>query len=255
MYGWRGRVGMISPARGDTSLYEFYKVVPPGVIAVPTSLGVQRLSSDQLSAVLDRYEDAVKELVYEECDVMLLSGTPPVTSGVPGTEERLLERARAHTTVPVFTGVQAEVEALRAVGAHRIAVGSPYTDDLNEKWKRYFTSRGFEVVAVEGLGIEKNIELAKLPIYASYRVARGLFERYPDVDAIHLTCPRWATIVNLEGLEQDLGLPVTSSSQAQIFGSLSRLRIRDRISGFGSLLEKLATFGDHPASVRVAETA
>ena len=247
MYGWRGRVGIISPARGDTSLYEFYKVVPEGIIAVPTSLGVQRLTSDQLSAVLDRYEDAVRDLVYEECDVIALSGTPPVTSGVAGTEERLLERARALTSVPVFTGVGAEVEAIRAVGGKRIAVGSPYTADLNEKWKRYFTGKGFDVVAVEGVGIEKNIELAKLPIHTSYRVARDLYEKYPDVDAIHLTCPRWATIVNLARLEQDLGIPVTSSSQAQIYASLSRLRVRDRISGFGSLLEKLATAGGRSA--------
>lgn len=248
MYGSRGRVGTISPARGDTSLYEFYKVVPDGVVAVPISLGVQRLTREQLSAVLDRYEQAVKDLVYEECDVILMSGTPPVTSGVPGTEEMLLERARRHTTVPVFTGVGAEVEAIRAVGARRIAVGSPYTDDLNEKWRLYFTAKGFDVVVVEGLGIERNVELAKLPVDASYRVAQALHERCPDVDAIHLTCPRWPTIINVARLEQELGIPVTSSSQAQIYGSLSRLGVHDRITGFGSLLERLATV---PAGVPV----
>jgi maleate isomerase len=72
-------------------------------------------------------------------------------------------------------------------------------------------------------------------------VARRLFEEYPDVDAIHLTCPRWPTVVNLTRLEQDLGVPVTSSSQAQVYGALSRLGIHDRITGFGSLLERLAT--------------
>ena len=83
--------------------------------------------------------------------------------------------------------------------------------------------------------------MAKLPVYASYRLAREAYREHPEVDGVHLTCPRWATVVNLQRLEQDLGVPVTSSSQAIAFGALSRMGIRDRITGFGSLLEKLAT--------------
>lgn len=239
MYGWRGRVGMVSPSRGDTSIYEFYKVMPEGLVAVPASLGVQRLTTDQLSAVLDRYEAAVREMVYEECDVIVLGGTPPVTSGQPGTEERLQERARSVASVPVLLGVQAEVEALRAIGARRIAVGSPYTEELNTKFQRYFIQKGFDVVGTKAHKVERNVEIAKLPEYVSYRLARELFAEYGDVDAIHLTCPRWATIGNLERLEQDLGIPVTSSSQSIFYGVLRRLRIRDRITGYGSLLARL----------------
>ena len=83
MYGWRGRVGLVHPSRGETLMYEFCKVAPEGVIPVSTALGVQRLVVDQLSAILDRYEAAVREMVYEECDVIQLGGTPPVTSGIP----------------------------------------------------------------------------------------------------------------------------------------------------------------------------
>ena len=44
----------------------------------------------------------------------------------------------------------------------------------------------------------------------------------------------------LTRLEQDLGVPVTSSSQSVIYGALRRLRIRDHIVGYGSLLASLA---------------
>src|SRR4051794_15584528 len=103
MYGWRGRVGLVHPSRGDTMIYEFCKVAPEGVIPVTTALGVQRLVAEQLDGVLDRYEAAVREMVYEECDVINLGGTPPVTMGGPDTEERLLARARSVASVPVFT--------------------------------------------------------------------------------------------------------------------------------------------------------
>jgi maleate isomerase len=243
MYGWRARVGLISPSRGDTLIYEFCKMSPDGVVPVLATLGVQRLSTDQLSAVLDRYEAAVRELVYEECDVINLGGTPPVTSGPPGTEETLLERARAVAGVPVFSHVQAEVEAIRIAGMSRVAVVAPYTHELTAKIEAYLRLKGINVVAVKSLGIERNVEMAKLPVYASYRLAREAYreQEHPEVDGVHLTCPRWATVVNLQRLEQDLGVPVTSSSQAIAFGALWRMGIRDRIAGFGSLLEKLAT--------------
>jgi maleate isomerase len=241
MYGWRGRVGLISPSRGDTLIYEFCKMAPPGVVPVPASLGVQHLSKERLEAVLDRYETAVREMVYEECDVINLGGTPPVTSGQPGVEEQLLERARAVADVPVFTHVQAEVEAMRHAGMSRVAVAAPYTHDLTAKFQAYFRTRGVNVIGAKSLGIDRNVDIAKLPVDASYRLATEVYREHPEADGVHLTCPRWATVVNLDRLEQDLGIPVTSSSQAVAFAACWRLGIRDRITGFGSLLEKLAT--------------
>ncbi len=239
MYGRRGRVGLISPSRGDTLIYEFCKMAPDGVMPVPASLGVQHLTREHLDAVLDRYEAAVREMVYEECDVINLGGTPPVTSGQPGVEERLLARARA--VADVFTHVQAEVEAMRAAGMSRAAVVAPYTHDLTAKFQAYFRTKGINVVGVKSLGIERNVDIAKLPVDASYRLAVEAYREHPEADGVHLTCPRWATVVNLDRLEQDLGIPVTSSSQAVAFAAFRRLDIRDRITGFGSLLEKLAT--------------
>jgi hypothetical protein len=32
MYGWRAFIGVIASGRGDTFMYEFYKVVPEGVV-------------------------------------------------------------------------------------------------------------------------------------------------------------------------------------------------------------------------------
>jgi len=241
MYGWRGRVGMVNPSRGDTLIYEFYKAAPEGLVVVPAALGVQRVAADQLTAILDRYEAAVQEMVYEECDVIVVGGSPPVLSGPPGTEERLLAAAQRAASVPVFLHIRAEVEAVQATGARRIALGAPYPCAITEKWQAYFEAQGIEVVASHTLDIERNIELAKLPPYAAYRVAREVFERAGGaVDAVHLTCPRWPTLGSLERLEQDLGVPVTSSSQSVIYGVLRRLRIRDQIDGYGSLLASLA---------------
>ncbi len=240
MYGWRGRVGMVNPSRGDVLLYEYYRAAPEGIIVVPAALGVRQLTPDQLDRVLEGYQAAVEELAYEQVDIIVLGGSPPVTMKGYGFEEQMIARAQAVTTAQVVAHVRCEVEALQAVGAHRIAVAAPYTPLVTEKFAAYFAAAGFEVVATRCLGIERNVDIAFLPEHASYRLAREIFREAPDVDAIHLTCPRWPTLLNLSRLEQDLGVPVTSSSQAVLYGTLRRLNIRDRLVGFGSLLELLA---------------
>lgn len=241
MYGWRGRVGLVHPSRGDVMMYEYYKAAPDGVILVPAALNVRQLTPDQLDRVLDGYQSAVEDLAYEEVDVIVLGGSPPVTMKGYGFEQRMVERAQAVTSAQVLALIRAEVEALQAVGAHRIAVGAPYTSELTDKFAAYFHEAGFEVVATRCLDIERNVEIAKLPEHASYRLARQLFQEASGIDAIHLTCPRWPTLLNLERLEQDLGLPVTSSSQSVLYATLRRLNIHERLAGFGSLLAKLAT--------------
>ncbi|MDE3112631.1 MAG: hypothetical protein KGN00_05450 [Chloroflexota bacterium] len=237
---WRGRVGMVHPSRGDTLMYEYYRAAPPGIVIVPASLNLRELSTAELDRVYEGYEAAVADLAYEEVDVVVLGGSPPVTHKGYGFERVLVERAQRLVSCPVVALVRCEVEALQAVGAKRIAIGAPYTPALTEKFAAYFREAGFDVVATKCLGISRPVEMTKLPHDASADLARALFREAGPVDAVHLTCPRWPTVAHLARAEEDLGVPVTSSSQSVLFATLRRLGIRDEIRGFGSLLERLA---------------
>ncbi len=230
---------MVHPSRGDTLMYEYYRAAPAGIVIVPAALGLKELSAAELERVYERYEAAVADLADEEVDVVVLGGSPPVTHKGYGFERVLVERAQRLIAVPVVALVRCEVEALQAIGARRIAVGAPYTPALTEKFAAYFREAGFDVVATRCLGIARPVEMAQLPHDASARLARELHREAPGVDAIHLTCPRWPTLAGLERLEQDLGLPVTSSSASVIYGTLRRLGIHDRVAGWGSLLARL----------------
>ncbi len=237
--GWRARVGIVNPSRGDVLMYEYYQAAPPGVVVVPAALNLRRLTEAELERVLDSYQSAVEDLAYEEVDIVVLGGSPPVTMRGGDIERRLVERAQRAIAAPVVALVRCEVEALQAIGARRIAIGAPYTEALTAKFAAYFRDAGFEVVATRCLGIERPVEMAKLPLTSSADLARALFREAPGVDAIHLTCPRWPTLANLAALERELGVPVTSSSQSVVYGTLRRLGIEAR-AGFGSLLERLA---------------
>lgn len=231
---------MVHPSRGDTLMYEYYRAAPPGVVIVPAALNLKELSAAELDRVYEAYEAAVADLAYEEVDIVVLGGSPPVTHKGYGFEQVLIERAQRLVKAPVIALVRCEVEALRAVGAKRIAIGAPYTPALTEKFAAYFRDAGFDVVATRCLGISRPVEMAQLPLDRSAEVVRALAHEAPEADAIHLTCPRWPTVANLDALEREIGKPVTSSSQSVLYATLSRLGIHDAIRGHGSLLERLA---------------
>lgn len=82
-YGWRARVGMITPSPGhENNAYEFYLMAPEGVTVCMTSLQVMGLTQEQYSGTLTRIEAAVAEMLSRKVDVMVQASVPlTVTQG------------------------------------------------------------------------------------------------------------------------------------------------------------------------------
>src|SRR5262245_56515770 len=101
-YGWRARIGFITPSPGvENNAYEFYRMVRPGVVAVLTSLGVLGLSQDQYDLGLSRLPFALEEMVRRKVDVIVQAGVPLVVTHGWGYETQLLQEIHEHIDVPV----------------------------------------------------------------------------------------------------------------------------------------------------------
>ena len=154
MYGWRGRVGMVNPSRGDTLIYEFLQ----GGARASSSCRLRSASSasppisSPPSSIATRPPCARWSM---RSATSSWSAAAHPCSPPPGTEERLLAAAQRVATGPVFLHIRAEVEAVQAVGARRIALGAPYPCAITDKWQAYFEAQGIEVVASQTLDIER----------------------------------------------------------------------------------------------------
>src|SRR3972149_5252558 len=82
---------------------------------------------------------------------------------------------------------------------------------------------------------KKPVDQFKLPDYASYKVAKGLFQKHPSVDAI-LIQGRWRSVAWVEELERDSERSVISSTAASLWWGLRTLRMQIPIEGYGRLL-------------------
>lgn len=139
--------------------------------------------------------------------------------------------------VPAITSANAIVRALRALGAKRIAVVSPYSQEVNARARRYFSGKhGLEVAVVEGFAAKDSYAIGKL----DPDNARDAFARIdtPEIDAFAVPGANFPTMASIAAWEGELGKPVVSSTQAAMWAMAKQLG-GERIAGFGRLLEQL----------------
>lgn len=239
MYGWRARIGHVAPSRGDTLVYEFYRMLPEGFMILNTTGTVRQLVDDDFEKQLQRIEEAVQDLVDNNCDSIIFSGSPLFTRLPFGTDRQMGDKLTKKFGVPVTAGLTAEIEALKAMKLKTLVVGTPYEEEINQRLKRYLEASGFEVLQIAGYGVRKNAQLTDLPVHASYRIAKRLYAKGRNADGVFIPCPRWPTIADVALLEEEIGKPVITSSLACIWYALNVIDIREDIRGFGRLMATL----------------
>jgi arylmalonate decarboxylase len=239
MIGWRAKIGHVSPSRGDTFVYEFYRILPDGFMLLSTTGTIRRLVDDHLERQLNRIEEATIDLAETGADFIIIGGSPLFTRLGFGSDREIAARLEAKVGVPVAAGMTCEVEALKHTGMKKLVVATPYPDILTKRVSDFLTASGFEVLRAEGLGIELNSELSNLPEHAAYKFAKKVYLSAPEADGIFIPCPRWPTITSISLLEKETGKPVVSGPVCNIWYALYRLHIREDIQGYGQLLASL----------------
>lgn len=237
MYGWRGRIGKISPSRSDTFTYEFYKIVPEGIVLVLSGFTIFNLVRDDIDRAYQQIEGSAKDLAKVGVDFIIAGGTPIFALKGKGSDQEAIRRIEELTNIPATTSATAEIEALNELSINNIAIATPFKEERNKRLKELLTTAGFNVLNIKGLGIEVNADFAKVPSFEVYRFAKKVFLESPESDGIFLPCARWPTIGSIDKLEKDLGVPVFSSTTAQIWKALDHLQIKSSIKGYGMLLE------------------
>jgi maleate isomerase len=234
MSGWKARIGYLSPSVFETPS-DWDLILPKGFSIVASGLNVQAHSTEEFNKAIGALETGLGIFTAEECDAILLGGITLGTQRGYAAEQAVVGRLAESVGLPVSTGMNASVEALRHVKAKTIVIATAYMEKINQAVKQYYEHAGFQVLGITGLEVQKPVDQAKLPDYASYRVARALFREHPSVDAI-LIQGRWRSVGCMEELERDSERPVVTSTAASLWWVLQELGMKISIEGYGRLL-------------------
>ncbi|HZD39918.1 MAG TPA: hypothetical protein VE131_04300, partial [Terriglobales bacterium] len=220
MYGWRAKIGHVAPSRGDTLVYEFYKMMPDGFMLLNSTGTIRQLVDADFERQLHRIEEATEDLVENKCDAIIIGGSPLFTKLGYGSDVEMGRKLTDKYGVPISAGITGEVEALKSLAIEKVVVATPHEEALNQRMKAFLEDSGLTVLKIEGYGVRKNADLTDMPVHAPYKIAKRLYEQAPESDGIFIPCPRWPTIADVDLLEKEIGKPVVTSSQAYIWYAL-----------------------------------
>jgi maleate isomerase len=201
---------------------------------------MHKVSPEELRAMNAQRERCVDELADAGVDALLYACLVAVMAQGPGEHERaekaVTEQLAARDVHPaVLSSAGALVEGLRALGARRIALVTPYLRPLAEEVVAYLRAEEFEVTDWTALEVGDNAEVGCIPGDRVLAAARGLDLGRADALVIS-ACVQMPSLNLVEPAEAEFGLPVLSAATAGAYALLRHLNLAPSLPGAGRLL-------------------
>src|SRR3954452_5562896 len=106
MYAWRARIGLIKPTHRGKSFHFWYDHAPAGVEIVPTFVGFRRSDRQTFEKGFGRIEEIADDLKAVGCQLISLSGTPPVLLKGLDFEREWRDRLSEKIGLPVVSQME-----------------------------------------------------------------------------------------------------------------------------------------------------
>ena len=181
-----------------------------------TRLGVWDVKLDAASRAqfaMDTQVAAAKLLQDAKVDGIVWGGTSASWLGMVH-DETFVHRVEAETGIPTTTCVLEINHQLNTLGAKRIGLVTPYTDDVAQQINRNYETLGFEIAAWRADGGDVSNDFAKISEGVIEAMVREVAEQ--GVDAIVIMCTNLAGARLAERLTSNLAIPVIDSAQATL---------------------------------------
>jgi len=225
--------GALIPSTNTTVEMEYRLLLPPGLQVHIGRLG----KSGDAPFTPSRDEDVVyqsKLLGTARVEVLALVQTS-ASLFADDYDDVTIRRMREASGVPALTSAAAIGQAVRALGARRIALVSPYSEEVILRAKRYYESRhGLQVLAQEGFGATDSYAIGQL----GAENARNAFARINrnEIEVLVVPGGNFPTMSHIAEWEQAFGKPVITTNQAALWAMLQVMKVTDPLPNLGRLL-------------------
>ncbi|MFH2112562.1 MAG: aspartate/glutamate racemase family protein [Candidatus Bathyarchaeota archaeon] len=225
------RIGLLLPSSNTTMEPDFVRMAPDGVTVHSARMLLEDVTPVSLERMAGEAEQAARLLSTADVDLMVYGCTSGSLIRGVEWEESLVQRIEAASDTPTVTTAGAVVEALRAIGARKIWVFTPYADPINRLEKTFLEAHGFQVASIRGLGLVDNLKIGRV---TSAEIER-LVDPGPGADCLFISCTNLPAVPLVQALEERHQKPVVTSNQASMWAALKRLG-KPGVEGYGNLL-------------------
>jgi maleate isomerase len=149
-----------------------------------------------------------------------------------------VKRMTEASGVPSLTSAQAVGRALKALKGSRVAMATPYSEEVIGRARHYYeTKYGIAVVASESLGATDAYAIGKMDA----GMVEAAFRRIdrPEIDALVVPGGNFPTMDRIAAWERQFHKPVITTNQATLWAVLQTLKVATPLPGKGQLLQQL----------------
>ncbi len=238
MYGWRAKIGLITPMSENTE-HAFHIYAPEGVTFASMKINFPGPTPEGLAVLTDQLEETAAKYKGYAADLIVFGCTSGSCIRGLGWDKECIDRIERASGIPGLTTSTAVIEALGALGTRKVAVLTPYPDATNAAEKEFLEDSGFEVTNIasidmsplksNGRGFEDADE------FFLYRNSLKLDLK--GADTFFLSCMGLTTMEIIADLETALGVPVVTSHQATLWSALRHCRIGAKFPNAGRLFQ------------------
>ncbi|GAA1459090.1 maleate cis-trans isomerase [Williamsia maris] len=238
------RIGLVVPSSNVTVETEMPALLarhPDASFSFHSSrMRMTAVSPEQLRAMNSQRERCILELGDAGVDAMLYACLVALMAAGPGEHQRVEgliaeQLATGGSDAAVRSSAGALVEGLRALGARRVALVTPYMRPLAQKVVEYIEAEDIAVTDWRALEVSDNAEVGAIAGSRVMEAARSL--DLTGVDALVISaCVQMPSLPLVQAAEDEFGVPVLSAATAGAYSLLRALDLPVDLAGAGSLL-------------------
>ena len=211
------RVGLLIPSSNTVMEVDFYRHLPESAtvhtgrmyMEATTVKGEEEMLDDHCLPTADDVATAKPDLVVFGCtSAGALRGN--------AYDADLCRRISDVTGKPTVSVIESVRRKLMSLEVQRVAVLTPYIEDLNVRIKASVEDDGIEVVSIHGMGIDINFNLALVEPPEILAFAREKLGPDPRADALFISCTNYQAVATLPRLKEAYDLPIVTSNQAAL---------------------------------------
>jgi maleate isomerase len=229
------RIGLLLPSSSSVQEHDIGRALPQDITLHVARMRLSNVDAESTLRIVQEIETESQKLADVDVDVIIFPATAPSSRNGIGYDRELIKRITAASGKPATTASTALLEALQVLSAKRIALGAPWSAEVNQSVAAFMEASGVEVLAQEALGLVRNLEIGLLDPQTAYDVGR--LANRPAADAVLLACGNWSTFGIIDRLERDLGKPVLTTNQVSLWHALKIMGMRP-LGGLGVLLRE-----------------
>lgn len=212
----RTRIGLLVPSSNTVMENDLHAHLDKARYTVHTArMYLEVTTAEAEQVMLDRDAPAAAELVgTARPDALVFGCTSAGSLGGVAYDRSycadLGKRAAGARGIGVMSSL---VDRIQDAGLRRIAVLTPYVEELTASVARGLAGEGLEVVTAAGMGISVNIDLARP---TPEEITRFVLEktRGARIDGIVISCTNFRALDARPEITAQTGLPVITSNSA-----------------------------------------